>query len=379
MNAGHFDAIVIGLGGMGSATACELARRGVRVLGLEQFKPVHDRGSSHGQTRIIRTAYYEHPSYVPLIRRAFERWYDLEQRSGAKLLSECGCLTIGTAASEVRRGVLASAAQHHLAVERFEAAELRKRFSAFHFGDEYGGVLEQEAGFLYVEECVKAHIESAVRLGAELRFNEPVQSWKAAGSGVEVATDRDRYVADRLIITAGPWAGQLLGHFGGKLTVMRQAPHWFKTKNDRHFRRDQFPLYIADVPEGFFYGFPVIDSFGHKVARHYGAKELPSVDPINRETGPEDERPIRQFLNQHLPEAAGPVTRAQTCIYTLTPDRHFILDRHPEHEQVAVAAGFSGHGFKFTPVVGEIMADLAMNGRTDQPIEMFRIDRFAKV
>lgn len=377
MAANHFDAIVIGLGGMGAATAFDLARRGVRVVGLEQFAPAHDRGSSHGHTRIIRTAYFEHPSYVPLVRRSFERWYDLEQRGDCRLLTECGCLTIGAPDSEVVQGVRRSAAEHGLAIEVLDAIDLRRRFPPFRFGDEYGGVLESEAGFLDVEECVRAHINSAIRLGATLRFNEPVRSWSANQAGVQAITDQGRYSADRLIITVGPWAGQLLQKWGRRLTVMRQTPHWFETLNPQQFRRDRFPLYIADVPDGFFYGFPVIDSFGHKVARHYGADELQTVESIAPETTPDDEQPIRKFLVEHLPDANGQLRRAQTCIYTLTPDRHFILDRHPEHENVVVAAGFSGHGFKFAPVVGEILADLATNGRTDQPIDMFRMNRFA--
>ncbi len=374
----HFDIIVAGVGGMGSAAAFELARRGFRVLGLEQFKAVHEFGSSHGQTRIIRTAYYEHPGYVPLVRRAFERWYDLEQISGRKLLTQCGCLTIGNSESEIIQGVRRSAIEHGLAIDQLGNKELQCRFPPFHFDGDFGAVLEHEAGFLYVEECVRSHIETAVRFGAELRFNESVKNWQASNSHIEVTTEQNRYSADRLIVTVGPWASHILGSWGQRLTVMRQTPHWFKTLNDQRFRRDRFPLYIADVAEGCFYGFPVIDSFGHKVARHYGADEQADVNSINRETDSADERAIREFLAKHLPDANGPMTRGQTCIYTLTPDRHFILDRHPEFDRVTIAAGFSGHGFKFAPVVGEILADLALNGRTAHSIEMFRVDRFAK-
>ena len=377
MNPNNFDAIVIGAGGMGSATACELARRGRRVLALEQFALGHDRGSSHGHTRIIRKAYYEHPDYVPLVCRAFERWYDLEQRQGVHLLSECPCLSIGRADSTMIAGVRASAAQHHLPVETLPAAELRRRFSAFRFGDDYMGVLERSAGFLYVDDCVQAHAREAVRLGATIRDKEPVVSWQANEREATVQTTEDRYTAARLLITAGPWAAQLLARHGAFLRVMRQVVQWFGTHDDRLFRRDIFPLYITDTPQGHFYGFPVLNADGAKVAQHYGAPELTGPEEIERAAKPEDEETTRAFLREHLPAIDGPCRRASVCIYTLTPDRHFVIDLHPEHANVALAAGFSGHGFKFAPVVGEILADLADNGRTDLPIGMFRIKRFA--
>jgi sarcosine oxidase len=372
----HFDAIVIGVGGMGSATLLELARRGVRALGLEQFDLVHDRGSSHGQTRVIRTAYYEHPCYVPLVRRAFERWYDLEQAEGVKLLTECGCLNFGMPGSSVVEGVRQSAKQHALAIEEFTGPELNRRFPCFHCPDDFVGILEHNAGFLYVEECVRAQISAARRLGAVVQAGEPVRSWTSNASSVQVETDRGQYHADRLIITAGPWARQVLAGAGETLKVMRQTILWFGTRDNSMFRRDRFPIYLAEVPEGYFYGLPVIDTNGHKVARHYGADELTDPGEINREVTENDEKQVQAFLNRYLPDVAGPRTRGQVCTYTLTPDRHFILDLHPRHANVAIATGFSGHGFKFASVVGEIMADLAMLGRTRWPIEKFRLTRF---
>jgi sarcosine oxidase len=376
MSTQSFDAIVIGVGGMGSAAACELARRGRRVLALEQFALGHDRGSSHGHTRIIRKAYYEHPDYVPLVCRAFERWHDLEQRQGIHLLTECPCLSIGPAGSVMIAGVRASAAQHHLPVEALAAAELRHRFPAFRFGDEYEGVLERSAGFLYVDDCVQAHCCKAVRLGATIQDNEPVVSWTAGEREVSVQTTADSYTAARLVITAGPWAGQLLARHGAFLRVMRQVVGWFGTSDDRLFRRDVFPLYIADAPLGHFYGFPVLNANGAKVARHYGAPELTAPSEIDRAANPQDEETARSFLREHLPLIDGPCRRASVCIYTLTPDRHFVIDLHPDHANVCLAAGFSGHGFKFAPVVGEILADLADCGCTELPIGMFGLKRF---
>ena len=371
------DVIVLGVGGMGSAAAFELARRGRRVLGLEQFPLVHDRGSSHGHTRVIRTAYYEHPAYVPLARRAFSRWYDLEQRCGRHLLTRCGCLNLGTPDGELIAGVRQSAEQHGLPVEHLGPEELRRRFPPFRFDDRHVGIFEQQAGFLYVEECVRAHVEEARRLGAELRAEEPALEWQATAGGVTVRTAKDTYHAGRLVITAGPWAGRLLSRWGTQLTVMRQVMLWFGTEDDRAFRRDVFPVWIAETPAGHFYGLPVLDGRGAKTARHYGAPELPGPDAVDRAVTDADEQPVRQFLAAHLPAVNGPRRHGQVCIYTLTPDRHFVIDRHPDHPNVAVAAGFSGHGFKFAPVVGEILADLAERGRTDLPAEMFRFARLS--
>src|SRR5947209_5938538 len=235
-----FDVIVIGAGGMGSAAAFELARRGRSVLALEQFPLVHDRGSSHGHTRIIRRAYYEHPNYVPLVRRAFERWYDLEQRTGRHLLTECCCLSIGPPGGEVVTGVLAAAREHNLAVDQLLPVDLRTRFPQFRFDDGYSGVLERDAGFLYVEECVLAHLDAAKALGTEIHAEEPVTGWQATGSGVTVATTKDTYHAGRLVLTAGPWAGRLLGELGRPLRVMRQTILWFGTKDVAAFRCDRF-------------------------------------------------------------------------------------------------------------------------------------------
>jgi sarcosine oxidase len=376
MSQRSFDVIVVGAGGMGSAAAFELARRGRSVLALEQFPFVHDRGSSHGHTRIIRRAYYEHPDYVPLVQRAFERWYDLEQRSGRHLLTECPCLSIGAPDGEVVTGVLASAEQHNLSVERLDGAALARRFPQFRFDDSFVGVLERDAGFLYVEECVRTQLEQARLLGATLHDQEPVTGWSSDGQSVKVTTCSDTYHAASLILTAGPWSGRLLGPLGIRLRVMRQVMTWFGTQEPAEFRRDRFPIFLADVSEGPFYGLPAIDGRGLKIARHYGAPELASPGEIDRAVAASDEAPVRAFLEKHIPRAIATLRYAQTCIYTLSPDRHFIIDRHPEHPNVAFAAGFSGHGFKFATTVGEILADLAESGTTSWPIQLFSCARF---
>jgi sarcosine oxidase len=372
-----FDVIVLGVGGMGSAACFDLARRGRRVLGLEQFALAHDRGSSHGHTRIIRTAYAEGPQYVPLARRSFSRWYELEQLTGRHLLTECACLNAGPPGSEHVAGVRKSVREHALEAEELSGEEINRRFPAFHFPAEYTGVVERAAGFLYVEDCVRAHCDAAAARGAEIRAEEPVREWRAVGDGVEVTTDRGTYRAAKLVVTAGAWATKLLADIGVPLRVMRQTLHWFGGGDfEGCVRRDQFPVFIADVPGGPFYGLPAIDRFGLKVARHYNAPELATPDAVDWSTGPHDIVPVRAFLDTYIP-GVGPLTKSQVCMYTVTPDHNFIIDRHPRFPQVSVACGFSGHGFKFASVVGEILADLAERGATPHDISPFSSKRFS--
>jgi sarcosine oxidase len=371
----QFDAIVLGIGGMGSAALCELASRGHRVLGLEQFSVGHTSGSSHGHTRIIRRAYYEHPDYVPLVSRAFERWHDLEQRQSRRLLTPCPCLSIGPPDGELLTGVREAAAAHSLEIESLTAADLARRYPSFRFDGAAAGVLEHSAGILFVDDCVAAHVAEAQRHGAVIRDHEEVVSWQVQDDSVVVHTQEARYTAARLVLTAGPWAGKLLGQLGVSLRVMRQVVFWIGSRDERSFRSDIFPIFIADMPEGYFYGLPAIDGHGVKAAQHYGAPELRDPTAIDHTVATEDETAVRKFLQAHLPGVEGPTLRSSVCIYTLTPDRHFVIDVHPEHRQVVIAAGFSGHGFKFASVVGEILADLCESGRTSQPIGRFGVRR----
>lgn len=373
-----FDAIVLGAGGMGSAACFELARRGKSVLGLEQFHLVHARGSSHGQTRIIRTAYAEHPDYVPLAKRAFERWYELERLTGRHLLTECLCLNAGVSGSELVEGVKASVREHGLAAEELTGDEIGRRFPAFRLPPEFSGVVEQAAGFLYVEECVRAHIDCAVSLGAIIHAEEPVRTWKAVGNGVEVTTDRGTYSAAKLVIAAGAWATKLLSDIGVPLAVMRQVLLWFDSRDRAElFQRNRFPVFIADVPGGPIYGLPAIDTFGLKVARHYNAPELPNPDGVNWDVTAADQEAVRPLVDEYLP-GLGACTKGQVCMYTVTPDKHFVIDLHPDYPQVSVACGFSGHGFKFAATVGELLADLVERGTTKYEIGLFSAKRFKK-
>jgi sarcosine oxidase len=349
------------------------------VLGLEQFALAHDRGSSHGHTRIIRTAYAEGAEYVPLVRRAFARWYELEQATGRHLLTECACLNVGPPSSEHVAGVRHSVRTHALEAEELSGAEINRRYPAFNFPADYVGIVERAAGFLYVEECVRAHCDAALSLGALIRANEPVLSWRADASGVEVTTAKNTYRASKLVITAGAWATQLLAGLGVPLKVMRQTLHWFAGGNiEGMFLRDRFPVFIADVPNGPFYGLPAIDQHGVKVARHYSAPELPDPDRVNWDATFADSEPVRAFLDTYTAGELCAQTKAQVCMYTVTPDHHFVIDVHPEWPNVSVACGFSGHGFKFASAVGEVLADLADTGRTNHDIGLFKATRFGE-
>ena len=370
-----FDAIVLGLGGMGSAALYHLAKRGTRVLGLEQFPLVHARGSSHGQTRIIRTAYYEHPSYVPLVRRSFELWRELESLSGQQLLTPSPCLTVGPPGGELVTGVLRAAREHNLHIDHLNSAEIERDYPAFQIGPEYEGLVERDAGVLFVEKCVQAQLDAARLHGAMIRSETPVLNWSASDSGVSINTVSETFHAKKLVITAGAWANGLLSNIGVPLTVMRQTMHWFQPHNYLSFETVRFPIFLLDTPEGAFYGLPAVDARGVKIARHYGAPELTGPDDVNWTVGEDDERPVRAFLERYIPSAVGPTT-GQVCMYTLTPDRHFVIDLHPHHPNVAVAAGFSGHGFKFSPVVGEFLAELVEWGKAKNELSLFETNRF---
>jgi sarcosine oxidase len=379
MAAERYDAIVIGLGGMGSATAFHLARRGRRVLGLEQYGLLHDRGSSHGLTRIIRLAYHEHPSYVPLLRRAYELWHELEQLSGERLLITTGSIEGGPEDGPLFQGALEAARIHDLSHEVLDVAELRRRFPAYgDFEPSTHVVLQPDGGFLLAERTLLAHINQAVRHGAELHFHEPVLDWEpTADGGVRVASARATYEADRLVICAGPWAGRLVPRIASLAVPERQVLAWLQPTRPELFAPDRFPVFVLDVEEGNYYGFPEHDVPGFKFGRYHHLREPMDPDDPDRATHPEDEAILRAFAARYFPGGAGPTILLKACIFTNSPDEHFVIDRLPDASQVSIAAGFSGHGYKFCSLVGEVMADLALDGATSHAIGLFSLSRFA--
>jgi len=373
----RYDAIVIGLGGMGSASAFHLARRGSRVLGLEQYEPLHELGSSHGLTRIIRLAYHEDPAYVPLLRRAYELWHELEALAGAQLLVTTGSLEGGPEDGATFLGALHAARLHDLPHEVLDADELKRRYPAYvGVAPSTRMVFQPDGGFLLAERTMQAHIDGAVAAGADLHFREPVVGWEPAGDGVRVTTDRGSYMADRLVICAGAWARTVVPRLSSLAVPERQVLAWLRPLRPELFLPDRFPVFLLDVAEGSFYGFPLHDGHGFKFGWYHHFREPIDPDDADRTVRADDEAALRAFATRYLPDAAGPTEMLKACIFTNSPDEHFIIDRLADAPQVSVAAGFSGHGYKFCSVVGEIMADLAIDGGTAHDIGLFRLDRF---
>lgn len=370
------DVIVIGLGGVGSAAAWGLARRGLRVLGFDRFDPPHDHGSSHGQSRVIRKAYFEHPNYVPLLQAAYSAWNELEQASAKSLYFPVGLLEVGPPDGVIVPGILASAAEHNLPIERLRATEVQARWPGVHVAEGDIGLFEAEAGYLLVEACVAAHLQVAAAAGAELRFNERVISWNAKADQVCVTTDLGEYQAARLVIAGGPWADQLLAELRIPLRLLRKDLYWFVGGSIDHRAESGMPTFLFETAAGYYYGFPEFDHRGLKVARHDGGMPLAAADALTREIDPADQALVERFLATHLPGGMGTLAEHATCIYTLTPDEHFVVDRHPEHAQVALAAGLSGHGFKFASILGRILAELATDGQSSLPIDFLSLRRF---
>ena len=374
----RFDVIVVGVGGMGSAACYHLARRGgVRVLGLEKFNITHDRGSSHGYSRMIRTAYYEHPDYVPLLHRSFALWKQLEDESLQKILHLTGGLYLGREDGEIIAGSLASSRQHNLSYELLSPRELLSQYPQFLIPDDCLGFYEYQAGYLVPELAIGAHVDLAMRHGAEIHGNEPVLSWHADGAGVTVTTPRQTYAADKIVFCGGPWTDKLLADLGVPLVVTRQVLGWVQPLRRDYFQLGVLPVWAIDNADGtLHYGFPLIpDSPGLKIAHH--APGTPTdPDAIDRTPHPQDEQTFRPALRRFLPDADGPLVSLRICMYTSTPDKHFILDRHPLHGRVVIACGFSGHGFKFCPVIGEALADLALHDKSDLPIGFLGLSRF---
>jgi len=370
----RYEVVVVGLGIMGAAAASALARRGHRVLGIEQFPPLHARGSSHGRTRIIREAYFESPEYVPLVQRAYALWEELGQRTGRNVLLITGGISVGRPESPFITGARESARRHGLAHELFDAAEARRRFPALAVPEGFVALYEGRAGILFAEDCWRAFLEDAVAHGARLHFGVRVGGFSADGSGVVVETSEGNVRADRLVVTAGPWTPALLAGLGLPLTVRRVLVIHVEPQERELFAVGRLPIFLLDVPEGEYYGFPWLPDQGVKFGRHDGG-EVCTAETARRTVRDDEIQRMVAVLRRYLPQAAGSVLMPVTCLYTMTPDTHFVVDRHPEWPQVVFAGGFSGHGFKFAPVIGEALADLAIDGRSDLPIAFLRAER----
>jgi sarcosine oxidase len=368
--------VVIGLGATGSAVLCQLARRGVRAIGIEQFHIGHDRGSSHGPTRIFRLAHYENPAYVPLLRRARELWRELETLCRQRLLVTTAIAELGPPGGELVPGTLAAAARHDLPHEVLDAKALRRRYPAFKTPESYIAVIQPDGGTIEAAAALDAHIRAAADAGAVIRTGEKVLAIEPHGNGVRLRTDRGQIEADGAVVAAGPWLAKILPDLRLPLRVTRQVVGWFEPNDARQFAADRFPVFLLESRHGIHYGLPYYDSMGLKVAKHHHCNEVVEPDGYDMAVSAADEAVIRAPLAEYLPGANGRLLAAQTCLYTMTPDETFIIDRLPGSPHIVIASPCSGHGFKFSPVVGEIAADLVTAGATRHDIAPFRLARF---
>jgi sarcosine oxidase len=373
-----YDVIVAGLGAMGSATAYHLTKRGQRVLGLDAFPAGHTMGSSHGETRIIRMAYFEHPNYVPLLRRAYQLWEELERESAEKLMHLTGGLFIGRPEGRLVTGSLKSAQTHGLQHEMLDAGAIHRRYPYLRPRPDEVALYEEPAGVLLPERCIRACLDLAAAAGAQFRHAEPVTRWSAEAHGVTVETDSGRYTSEKLVVTAGAWAGKLLGDLGLPLKPERIPIFWFEGSRDPHqFDLGRMPIWIWQSPEyGDFFTTPHVEWPGVKIGKHH-SRHYVDPDDMDRTTTPDDERVIRGFLEDRVPDLAGRVASSKVCLYTNTPDEDFVIDIHPAFHNVSYAAGFSGHGFKFACVIGEILADLTMTGQATPNADFLKAARLS--
>ena len=372
----EFDCIVIGVGGMGSSTLYNLAKRGRRVLGLEQFDIPHAEGSSHGVNRIIRLAYYEHPSYVPLLRRAYELWSEIESVTGEQLLYKTGSIDTAPSGHEVFEGSLESCLLHDIPHRVLNHAQINEEFPGYQLPPGHMGLLQGDGGFVLSERSIVAYANAAMSTGAEIHAREVVSGWEPDQDGVRVFTDRGEYTAERLVITAGAWTSGMVPILDDLAVPERQVLAWLQPIDGSLYTPDVFPVFNAYFDEGRYYGFPVYGIPGFKVGRYHHLEEVVDPEFAIKTVNSEDEAVLRSAVERYFPKANGTTMTLKTCMFTNTPDEHFIVDLLPANSQVAVAAGFSGHGFKFASVIGEILADLAINGETEHNIDLLKIDRF---
>lgn len=370
------DVVVLGVGGMGSAVTYELAKRGLSVVGIERNSIGHDRGSSHGLSRIIRLAYFEHPSYVPLLKRAFALWRELEAESGQTLLHVTGAIDAGVTGSRVFEGSLEACGVHGLTHEVLNPEQVHRRFPGYHLPDDCMAVYQPDGGFLEPEKCIHAFVDRAIARGARIMANAGARGWSRSGAGVTVELENETIHASQLVLCGGAWMPTLAPSLAHLLRPERQVVAWFEVEDTAAFRLDRFPVFVMTTTNGTFYGFPEFGVPGFKIGKYHHRSETVDPDSMDRTVHASDEAVLRECVQSVFPAANGPVLRSSTCIFTNTPDEHFIIDRLPGAPEVLVVSACSGHGFKFCSVVGEIVADLVTDGRSNHDLSLFRLDRF---
>ena len=371
-----YDVIVVGIGGMGSAACWQLAQRGQRVLGLERFDIPHAMGSSHGVTRIIRLPYHEDPAYVPLLRRAYVLWRELEAATGEELLVITGSLDGGLPDGGVFDRALAAARQHGLPHEALTGAQVNERFPAYNLPHTHRLLFQPEGGFVASERAIVAHVRAAQAAGAEIHARERVLHWSATPGGVQVTTDRARYDAGRLVLAAGAWMADLDPALAGVAVPERQVLGWFATSRPDLFAPARFPVCNMQTEEGHFYCLPEYALPGFKIGLYHHLNETGHPDTLRREPDAADEAVLRAGAERYFPAGAGATMGLRSCLFTNTPDGHFLVGLHPAHPQVVLASPCSGHGYKFCSVMGEVLADLATAGTTAHDIGFLAPSRY---
>ena len=374
---GPYDVIVAGVGGMGASAAYHLARRGLRVLGLERHDIPHAFGSSHGQTRIIRLAYAEHPGYVPLLRRAYELWREMGERADERLLYTTGGIDADHAGGAMFEGSLRSCREHGIRHEVLDGAAVNRRFPGYRLPERHACLHQPDAGFVLPERAIVTHVVAAQAHGAAIRAREAVLGWDALpGGGVRVRTTRGSYEAGRLVLSPGAWLGSLAPALARLAVPERQVLGWFQPDRPALFGPDRFPVANLAFDDGRYYLLPTWGVPGVKIGRYHHAGEAVDPDALDRSFSTDDEALLRLCLWRYFPEANGPTMALAACMFTNTPDEHFIIDTLPGAPEVLVVSACSGHGFKFVPVVGEIVADLVTAGQSRFDLSMFRLGRF---
>jgi sarcosine oxidase len=372
-----FDIAIVGLGAMGSASALALAKRGASVVAFDRLAPPHLMGSSHGHTRIIREAYYEHPLYVPLVRRSYELWDELHREEGTRLFLQTGGLMVGPERGPLFRGARESAITHGVEHEILDAASLTKRFPAYLPRPEWVGLLERRAGMLFPERCIEAQLSGAGKLGAALRLNEEVLRWRA-GRRVSIETAKGTYEVNRLIVAAGPWLPGLRDSVGATipLEIERQLSHWFEpeTPGASRYAAAECPVALWEMPDGDVFATLPDEGHGVKCGMHHAGAST-SPEHVNRSVSQGENAVARELLETVMPGAGGRLLESRVCLYTNTPDRHFIID-WLDGNRVLVVSPCSGHGFKFASGIGELAAQLVLDDKCWLDITPFSLARF---
>lgn len=381
----QYDYIVIGVGSMGSSTCYYLGKSGAKVLGLEQFTLAHDWGAHSGQSRILRKAYFEYPDYIPLLERAYQNWREIEEVSGNKMYHETGIFYTGPSGNAIIENIRSAAHQYHIPLLDSKCNDEIAVTAEFTIPASYEWIYEPHAGFVETQQAILSYVQEAKKLGVEIREEEKVMEWKMINGGVEVITDKASYTCKKIIVTAGPWSAKLMPTINDELTITRQTLMWIQPVNHDAFKYPNFPCWFVVDPDqpGAYYGFPIPEQLAHsnypigfKLAHHYPGK-ITDPDEVDKAISKEDEQPLLDFIDKYLPKAKGQVLGVKTCLYSNSKDEHFVIDCLQETDgRVCFARGFSGHGFKFVSVVGEIMSDLAIKGETSFPIGFLRADRF---